>query len=79
MGMMDTARKLLPWKARTPPVLADGARPDSPLVWIRSEDGSLSPCRARESREFKFWVVGVPHEHVDTASDGTWIYAARPY
>lgn len=79
MGVIAQARKLLPWTTKVQPVLADGATKDGPLVWIRSDDGTLNPCRAREAREFKFLVGGVPHEHVGTAPDGVWIYAARPY
>ena len=79
MGLMNQARNLLPWTKKQKPVVADGALKDGPLVWIRSSDGALLPCRARYEREFKFSIGGVPHEHIDTAPDGTWIYAARKY
>ena len=79
MGLADQARKLLAWTKKVQPVIADGARADGPRVWIRSDDGRLTPCHAVDAKAFKFFVGGQPHEHVDTAADGTWIYAARSY
>ena len=46
MGLADQARKLLAWTKKVQPVMADGARPDGPRVWIRSDDGSLMPTAA---------------------------------
>ena len=92
MGLADQARKILAWRptkaalaAITPPPvvaddgvpLADGATVTGPIVWIRAEDGTLTPCHAPSAKDYKFWVNGVSHEHVDTLPDGTWVYVAR--
>ena len=76
---MGLTARVLSWIRKAPDVLADGAATKGPVAWIRSDDGGLTRCRTPYARIFKMFVGGVPHEHVDTASDGTWIYAARGY
>ena len=76
---MGALARVLSWIRKAPEVLADGARPDGPSAWIRSDDGGLTRMRTRFEREFKVFVGGVPHEHVDTLADGVWVYAAREY
>lgn len=76
---MGAVARVLSWIRRVPDVLADGAVATGPVAWIRADDGGVTKCRTREVRTFKIFVGGIPHEHVETADDGTWIYAARPY
>lgn len=71
--------RLLAWVRRAPDVIADGARADGPIAWIRADDGGLTRVRLREAGITKIFVTGQPHEHVDTDAEGVWIYAARTY
>ena len=48
-----------------------------PLVWVRQDGGAMTPCRADDARAFRILIGGLPHEHTDTAEDGTWIYELR--
>lgn len=76
---MGLAARVLSWVRKAPDVIADGAMTSGPIGWIRADDGGLTRCRLREARDYKVFLGGVPHEHVDTASDGSWIYEARKY
>ena len=73
---MGLLRKLLKFPAEI--AKADDTPDNGPVVLIRDDYG-LTPCRIPELNLFRFTRGGQMHEHVDTAADGTWIYAARPY
>lgn len=76
---MGLTARVLSWIRSVPDLIADGATAKGPIAWVRSDDGGMTKLRTRFEREFKVFVGGVPHEHVDTDSSGTWIYEAREY
>ena len=76
MGLAD---KILSFVTAEYIALADEATSTSTIVLIHQDDGQFSQIRIPELGAFRFMVSGVPHEHTDTAEDGTWIYTARAF
>jgi len=79
MGLADAARKLLKFTGAKEIFHADDAPDNGPVVLVRDDSGGLTHYRVPEEHMYRFFVGGQMHEHVATAEDGTWIYAARSY